>query len=247
MADHATLARFRPRAATMRPAAHQADAIAGRIGIDLSRPAASASGGERRRAAIVRALAQEPDVLLLDEPTNHLDLAAIDWLEEWLKRYRGAFVAISHDRTFLTRLTSSCLWLDRGTLRRAEIGFGGFEAWTEAVYRGRGPRRREARRQAQARAALAGSRRHRAAAAQPGPAAQARGHAGPAAGDAGRTWHGQARDRERGCSQQDRHRCRACHQALRRPCRAARLQPAHPARRPDRCGRRPMARARRRC
>ena len=59
---------------------------------------------------------------------------AIEWLEEWLKRFTGAFIAISHDRTFLTRLTRSCIWLDRGQLRRAEIGFGGFEAWTERVY-----------------------------------------------------------------------------------------------------------------
>jgi ATP-binding cassette subfamily F protein uup len=73
-------------------------------------------------------------VLFLDEPTNHLDLAAIEWLEEWLKRFSGAFIAISHDRTFLTRLTRSCIWLDRGQLRRAEIGFGGFETWTERVY-----------------------------------------------------------------------------------------------------------------
>ncbi len=116
------------------PAAHEAEAVAGQLGIDLSRPAATASGGERRRAAIVRALAQQPDVLLLDEPTNHLDLAAIGWLEEWLKRFKGAFIAISHDRTFLARLTKSCIWLDRGNLRRAEIGFGGFEAWTETVY-----------------------------------------------------------------------------------------------------------------
>jgi ATP-binding cassette subfamily F protein uup len=98
------------------------------------RPTSTASGGERRRAAITRALAQNPDVLLLDEPTNHLDLAAIEWLEEWLKRFKGAFIVISHDRTFLTRLTKSCIWLDRGQLRRAEIGFGGFEAWTEQVY-----------------------------------------------------------------------------------------------------------------
>jgi ATP-binding cassette subfamily F protein uup len=116
------------------PERHEADAIADQLGIDLSRPVATASGGERRRAAITRALAQQPDVLFLDEPTNHLDLAAIEWLEDWLKRFKGAFIAISHDRTFLTRLTRSCLWLDRGQLRRAEIGFGGFEAWTERVY-----------------------------------------------------------------------------------------------------------------
>ncbi len=116
------------------PLRHEADAIADQLGIDLSRDASSASGGERRRAAIVRALAQDPDVLLLDEPTNHLDIAAIEWLEDWLKRFRGAFVVISHDRTFLTRLTKQTLWLDRGTIRRAEIGFGGFEAWTDQVY-----------------------------------------------------------------------------------------------------------------
>jgi ATP-binding cassette subfamily F protein uup len=116
------------------PAPHEVDAIADQLGIDLDRPSATASGGERRRAAIARALAQDPDVLLLDEPTNHLDLGAIEWLEDWLSRYTGAFIAISHDRTFLKRLTRSSLWLERGSLRRAEIGFGGFDAWTEAVY-----------------------------------------------------------------------------------------------------------------
>ena len=116
------------------PPRHAVEAIAGQLGIAMERPAATASGGERRRAALARALGSGPDLLLLDEPTNHLDLAAIDWLEDWLGRYKGAFVAISHDRTFLTRLTRATLWLDRGSLRRKEIGFGGYEAWMEAVY-----------------------------------------------------------------------------------------------------------------
>ena len=133
MAGHASLRDF-ALAGPGAPAMHVVEAIADQIGIDLSRDASSASGGERRRAAIARALAMEPDVLLLDEPTNHLDLAAIEWLESWLQRFTGAFVAISHDRTFLTRLTRQTLWLDRGGIRRAEIGFGGFEAWTDKVY-----------------------------------------------------------------------------------------------------------------
>ncbi len=116
------------------PPRHEVEAIADQLGIDLSRDATSASGGERRRAALARALASQPDLLLLDEPTNHLDLAAIDWLENWLSRYTGAFIAISHDRTFLTRLTQATLWLDRGSLRRKEVGFGGYEAWEDEVY-----------------------------------------------------------------------------------------------------------------
>ena len=119
---------------TSPPALHEVEAIANQIGTDLSRDAATASGGERRRAQIARALALEPDVLLLDEPTNHLDLAAITWLEDWLARYKGAFVAISHDRTFLTRLTKATLWIDRGTIRRADVGFGGFEVWQEKIF-----------------------------------------------------------------------------------------------------------------
>jgi ABC transport system ATP-binding/permease protein len=116
------------------PPDYEVLAIADQLGIDLNQTAATASGGERRRAAICRALASEPDLLLLDEPTNHLDLHAIEWLEEWLTRYRGAFMVISHDRTFLTRLTRQTYWMDRGLLRRSEIGFGGYEAWTEQVY-----------------------------------------------------------------------------------------------------------------
>ena len=94
----------------------------------------TASGGERRRAALARLMAGEPEVMLLDEPTNHLDIQAIEWLEDWLGQTRAAFVLISHDRTFLDRLTRATFWIDRGDVRRAPHGFTGFEAWRDKVW-----------------------------------------------------------------------------------------------------------------
>ena len=91
------------------------------------------SGGELRRAALARVLAPEPDILLLDEPTNHLDLPAIEWLENELKSLRSALVLVSHDRRFLSNLTRSTVWLDRGRTRRMDQGFSAFEDWRDTV------------------------------------------------------------------------------------------------------------------
>jgi ATP-binding cassette subfamily F protein uup len=91
------------------------------------------SGGEARRAALARTLAPEPDIVLLDEPTNHLDLPTIEWLEGELRQMKSAVVVISHDRRFLQNVTRATVWLDRGTARRLEQGFGGFEAWRDKV------------------------------------------------------------------------------------------------------------------
>ncbi|MBW4960758.1 ABC-F family ATP-binding cassette domain-containing protein [Sulfitobacter sp. CW3] len=101
---------------------------------DPARPVSTASGGERRRAALARLMASEPELMLLDEPTNHLDIEAIRWLEDELKNTRAAFVIISHDRAFLRELTRATLWIDRGVTRRQEIGFGGFEAWRDQMW-----------------------------------------------------------------------------------------------------------------
>jgi ATP-binding cassette subfamily F protein uup len=91
------------------------------------------SGGESRRAALARVMAPEPDILMLDEPTNHLDLPTIEWLEDELRRTKSALVVISHDRRFLEKVSNGTVWLDRGTSRRLDRGFGHFETWRDEV------------------------------------------------------------------------------------------------------------------
>jgi ATP-binding cassette subfamily F protein uup len=91
------------------------------------------SGGESRRAALARVMAPEPDILMLDEPTNHLDLPTIEWLEDELRRTKSALVVISHDRRFLEKVSNATVWLDRGTSRRLDRGFGHFETWRDEV------------------------------------------------------------------------------------------------------------------
>ncbi|MCC1494477.1 ABC-F family ATP-binding cassette domain-containing protein [Cognatishimia sp. F0-27] len=101
---------------------------------DPARPVSTASGGERRRAALAKLMAEAPDLMLLDEPTNHLDIEAIGWLEDELKATRAGFVLISHDRRFLTELTRATLWIDRGAVRRLEKGFAAFEDWRDKIW-----------------------------------------------------------------------------------------------------------------
>jgi ABC transport system ATP-binding/permease protein len=111
----------------------RAERVLAALGLEPEREVGALSGGELRRASLARALVVEPDVQLLDEPTNHLDLPTIEWLEQELAGFRGAFVLISHDRAFLRRLSRHTWWLDRGTLRESPAGFAAFEDWSEQL------------------------------------------------------------------------------------------------------------------
>ncbi len=110
---------------------YQARAMLAELGLDPVADPGRLSGGEARRAALVRALSAEPEILLLDEPTNHLDLVAIEWLEARLSGSRSALALISHDKRLLADLTRATIWLDRGRTRRLDQGFGAFEAWRD--------------------------------------------------------------------------------------------------------------------
>ncbi len=99
------------------------------LGLDREAKISDLSGGQLRRAGLARALISEPDILLLDEPTNHMDLDAIEWLESYLKGYKGALICISHDRAFLKAISSKVFWLDRGSIRVLTKGYEFFEDW----------------------------------------------------------------------------------------------------------------------
>src|SRR5882757_6615594 len=121
--------------ASLRPTddTHVAHSILAELGLSGQEDPAQLSGGEARRASLARVLAPSPDILLLDEPTNHLDLTTIEWLERALAARDSALVIISHDRRFLSNLSRSTVWLDRGTTRRIERGFAHFEEWRDTV------------------------------------------------------------------------------------------------------------------
>ncbi|WP_319797841.1 ABC-F family ATP-binding cassette domain-containing protein [Nitrobacter sp.] len=114
-------------------APYQARYLVEQLGLTGEEDPAHLSGGESRRAALARVLAPSPDILLLDEPTNHLDLTTIEWLESELGSRRCALVLISHDRRFLSNLSRSTAWLDRGHIRQIDRGFAKFEEWRDEV------------------------------------------------------------------------------------------------------------------
>jgi ABC transport system ATP-binding/permease protein len=113
---------------------YRVEMVAEGLKFDPSGAIETASGGERRRAALAKLMAEAPELMLLDEPTNHLDIEAIAWLENELKQTRRAYVLISHDRAFLRELTRATLWIDRGKVKRNEQGFQHFEAWRDKLW-----------------------------------------------------------------------------------------------------------------
>jgi ATP-binding cassette subfamily F protein uup len=112
---------------------YRADILIEQFDIRAAQSPEQSSGGERKKAALAKALINEPDILLLDEPTNHLDMPTIEKLEKIIADFRGAVILISHDRMFLSNTSRTTFWLDRGILRRNNKGFRYFEEWQEQV------------------------------------------------------------------------------------------------------------------
>lgn len=112
---------------------YKADILIKELSIREEQKPEESSGGERKKAALAKALIGEPDILLLDEPTNHLDMPTIEKLERIVNGFKGAVILISHDRMFLSNTSKAMFWLDRGILRSHRKGFAFFEEWQEQV------------------------------------------------------------------------------------------------------------------
>lgn len=112
---------------------YNADIILKNLMIDGNLRLRNCSGGQIRRSLLAESLVRQPEILLLDEPTNHLDITAIEWLEEYVKSYKGAIICISHDRAFLENITNRVWWIDRGTLRRSQRGFKYYDDWRAEI------------------------------------------------------------------------------------------------------------------
>ncbi len=104
-----------------------AKAVLTRLGItDFTAQVGQLSGGQRKRIAMARALIQPSDLLILDEPTNHIDNETVEWLEDYLKRWKGALLLITHDRYFLNRVVNKIIELDNGSLYSYDGNYGSF-------------------------------------------------------------------------------------------------------------------------
>ena len=99
----------------------QVEKTISRMNLDPQAPFEALSAGLKRRVMLARGLVRDPDLLLLDEPTNHLDIEAIGWMEEFLLRYGGTLLFVTHDRMFLQRLATRIVELDRGSLGRLVV------------------------------------------------------------------------------------------------------------------------------
>ena len=115
---------------------HAVDRVLSRMKLDADAPFESLSSGMKRRVLLAKALVLEPDVLLLDEPTNHLDIESIRWLEEYLLRFGGTLVFVTHDRTFLSRLATRIVEVDRGRLFDWSCDYSTFLERKEAALAG---------------------------------------------------------------------------------------------------------------
>ena len=103
---------------------YEAKSMLTRLGLpDFDRKVGTLSGGQRKRVALAAALIHPADVLVLDEPTNHLDSAMVSWLEDWLRRFRGGLVMVTHDRYFLERVVNHITELSRGKLYHYEANY----------------------------------------------------------------------------------------------------------------------------
>lgn len=109
------------------------DIVCDHLKIDKNAFTHNLSGGQKRRANLARALILEPNILLLDEPTNHLDLEIIQWLEEYLKSFKGSLIVISHDRKFLERVSNKVFWLRAGQLKVNNDGYKNFDEWSQGI------------------------------------------------------------------------------------------------------------------
>lgn len=112
---------------------YEACIILDKLGIDPNITLNNASGGQRRRFNLAECIVKKPSILLLDEPTNHLDLDSIKWLEEYIAKFKGSVVIISHDRKFLENTSNITWWLDRGILHVNKKGFKDFENWSSLL------------------------------------------------------------------------------------------------------------------